>query len=791
MKRYLFLSFILFSFLPQIWGQTNGGTLRGTVTNEAGEPLSGATIFLPEIKAGAYTNDQGIYSVAKLPAGSFEVKVFYFGYDTITESVNISENRFTTRGFTLLEKQVYTNEIEITSQRQPGKIDRNNVDIGVNEVTAADIKLIPSLGSADLAQYLQVLPGVVFTGDQGGQLFIRGGTPIQNMVMMDQMVIYSPFHSIGLFSVFDPDYIRKVDVYSAAFPAQYGGRISSVIDLDVRNGNLSEFSGKAEFNTISAGMLLEGPIIPKKGSKAGVSYLLSARNNFIDRSSPLLYPYIQSQLDDTEGLPFNFLDLYGKLTLSDGVNTANLFGFRHTDNVNYEFPANIGWDSRGGGGNFQVLPSGAGAIVSGNFAYSNYQTSLASQADSFPRRSSIEGFNGTLQVGYIFNSVDELDFGISFLGFTTDYVFTTDFGLRPQQQASNTEASMFFNYKKVIQEKNASGKTFERAVIEPGIHIHYYNNQVGAQLEPRLRAKLNFPGLSFSAGAGLYSQNLLSAVSDRDVVNFFQGFLSAPSGVANQIRRTTLQTSWHGLFGVQAELVENLTTTVEGWYKGFTQLTNINRDAQFPSDPAFITETGEAYGVDFIVKYQTPQWYLYGTYGLARVTRTDRLNLDEPRTYPPNFDRRHNVNVVAAYQSGRFSVEDEAGRRLRPKFTDPVWEVSLRWGLGSGFPFTQTQGYFEKLNFNDNGAQTDISTQNGSLGLLLAEELNGGRLPYYHRLDLAVRRRFLFSNKVLLELSASAINAYNRQNLFYFDRERFASVFQLPIMPTLGATFRY
>mgnify|MGYP006267415519 CR=1 FL=1 len=764
------------------------GNLRGTVLSEAGEPLVGATIFVPEIKRGAYTNDQGIYSLNKIAPGTYEVLVFYYGYDTLRREVLVSPGGFTTEGFALKEREVYADAVDITSEAEPGKIAKTEVDIGVTQVTAREINLIPSLGSADLAQYLQVLPGVVFTGDQGGQLYIRGGTPVQNMVLMDNMVIYSPFHSIGLFSVFDPDYIRSVDVYSAAFPAQYGGRISSVIDIDTRTGNLTETHAKVNANPFSAGVLLEGPILNRRGGGAGISYLVSARNNYIDRTSQTLYNYV----NDTVGLPFNFLDLYGKLTLGDGVNRLNLFGFRHTDNVNYEFPANIGWESIGGGADFQLLPSGAGAIISGNFSYSNYSTSLAQQSDSFPRRSDIAGFNGTLQVDYIFNSVDEFTFGTSFLGFTTDYVFTNAAGLRPQQQASNTEAAMFFNYKKVIQEKRASGKTFERAVIEPGVHLHYYNNQPGVRLEPRLRAKLNFNRVSLSAGTGIYSQNLVGAVSDRDVVNLFQGFLSAPSTLANRINRSTLQTSWHALAGVQMELLPRLTTTVEGWYKNFTQLTNVNRDAQFPTDPEYITETGLAYGLDLILRYQARGLYLYATYGLARVTRTDRLGEDEtPRTYPPNFDRRHSVNFVASYQAGAYGLVQEGGRRIRPKFTTHRWEASLRWNLGSGFPFTQTQGYYEQLSFNRNGGQTDIATQNGQLGIILADELNGGRLPYYHRLDLSVKRRFVVNNAILFELNATAINVYNRRNLFYFDRDRFVPVYQLPFVPTLGLTVKY
>ena len=775
---------LLMGWGPALLAQT--GQVRGTVVNLDGEPLVGATVYIPALKSGAYTNEEGIYSIDKLTPGTYEALAFYFGYDTLRQDVEVLANGFTTVGFALQERLVYTNEVEILGQKT-GEIQKTEVDIGVTSISAPEIKLMPSLGSADLAQFLQVLPGVVFTGDQGGQLYIRGGTPIQNMVLMDDMILYSPFHSIGLFSVFDPDYIRKVDVYSAAFPGQFGGRISSIMDIKTRNGSFSSFKSKLELNNFSASALLEGPLGKPGQNGGGVSYLLSARNNFLDQTSPILYPYV----NEGDGLPFNFLDLYGKLTLSDGVNYANVFGFSHTDNVNYGFPADIGWDSYGGGANFQVLPSGAGAIISGTFAYSQYATALQSQSETFPRRSSIQGFNGTLKVGYIFNSVDEFAFGTTFLGFSTDYVFTNSFGFRTDQQASNTEAAVFANYKKVIQVKTSGGRTFERAVIEPSVRAHFYNNQSSIQIEPRLRAKLNFPGLSFSFGTGLYSQNLLAAVSDRDVVNLFQGFLSAPENLAFRVRDNTLQTAYHFLGGVEAELIPNLTTNVEGWYKGFTQLTNINRDKIFAEDPDYITELGEAYGWDVILKYNTRKLYFYANYGWAKVTRTDRIQTDEPRTYPPIFDRRHTANVVAAYKSGRFGLVEGAQGRMRPKFDESKWEFSIRWSLGSGFPFTQTQGYFEKLTFLDNGAQTDLATQNGTLGLILASDLNAGRLPYYHRLDASARRRWVVANKMLIELNLSAINLYNRRNIFYFDRVRFAPVYQLPVMPNLSLTLRY
>lgn len=770
--------------------QIGTGQVRGRVVDASTrEPLVGATVFVPELQVGAYSNDQGIYSFkvnVEGEAQEIEVLAFYFGYDTTRQIVKVPRNGTITLGITLEEKMVFTNEVEIVANKT-GEITRTEVETGVTSISPQEIKLIPSLGSADLAQFLQVLPGVVFTGDQGGRLYIRGGTPIQNMVLLDGMIIYSPFHSIGLFSVFDPDYTRSVDVYSAAFPGQFGGRVSSIIDINTRNGNFKRFSGKADVNPFMAAAMIEGPIGKTTENGGGLSYIVSARNNYIDKTAKTVYPYV----NDTTGLPYNFLDLYGKLTLTDGINYANAFGFRQTDNVNFEFPANIGWEAFGGGANFQLLPSGAGAIVSGAFAYSKYETSLSSQTETFPRRSGIEGFNGTLKVGYIFNSVDEFTFGMNFLGFGTDYLFTNSFGLVTRQEASNTEAAAYLLYKKVIQSTSASGESFDRAVIEPSVRVHYYNNQSRPQFEPRLRLKLNFPRVSVSAAGGLYSQNLLSAVSDRDVVNLFQGFLSAPSRLDDRLQRTTLQTSWHALGGIEFELVENLSTSVETWMKDFTQLTNINRDKIFPEDPDYITETGLAYGFDFILKYQTRKAYFYTNYGWAKVTRTDRLNTN-PRTYPTVFDRRHTANVVAAYKIGDFGfAKDDNGYRTRPKFSETPWEFSFRWTLGSGFPFTQTQGYFEKLNFNDNGALTDISSQNGTLGLILSDDLNGGRLPYYHRLDLSAKRRWLINNKVLMELSANLINTYNRKNIFYFDRIAFEPVYQLPVIPSVGLLVRY
>jgi hypothetical protein len=219
---------------------------------------------------------------------------------------------------------------------------------------------------------------------------------------------------------------------------------------------------------------------------------------------------------------------------------------------------------------------------------------------------------------------------------------------------------------------------------------------------------------------------------------------------------------------------------LEGWYKNFRQVTNINRNRRFPNDPDFIGESGQAFGADLILRYNRGPLYGYFTYGLAKVTRTTPAG----ETYPPVFDRRHNVKFVGNYRIGR--INGARGRKLTSK-----WEFSARWQLGSGFPFTQTQGFYEQLDFSRNGSQTNYASQNGDLGLLLNQDLNGGRLPAYHRLDISARRRFRLGDHSFLEASINAINTYNRRNVFFFDRVSFERVDQLPVMPTVGLKLEF
>jgi hypothetical protein len=226
---------------------------------------------------------------------------------------------------------------------------------------------------------------------------------------------------------------------------------------------------------------------------------------------------------------------------------------------------------------------------------------------------------------------------------------------------------------------------------------------------------------------------------------------------------------------LEYDLGTNLDLSIEGYRKNFTQQTNINRQKASNSDPDFIIETGYAQGVDILLKYRSKKLYLWGVYSLGVVRRDDGII-----EYTPHFDRRHNVNFVASYKFGKSNS----------------WKTDLRWNLGSGFPFTQTQGFYENLTFED-GINTDYTSVNtlpasegGKPGVIYAE-LNKGRLPYYHRLDLSISKTIKIAKKSDLDISASLTNVYNRENIFYFNRIKYERVNQLPIMPSIGANITF
>jgi hypothetical protein len=737
------------------------GEVRGFVYDKkTGEPLIFTTVFIQELMTGKQTDINGFYALSKLKEGSYTLKCAVIGYDTAIAKITISSGKITTQNLYAISTAIQMEEATIVGDRQKARTD---VKISVNTITQKELKQLPAFGGEpDLAQYLQVLPGVVFSGDQGGQLYIRGGTPVHNKVLLDGMIIYNPFHSIGLFSVFDADVIRSADVYAGGFGAQYGGRIGAIIDVNTREGNKTRFGGKVSASPISSKILFEGPISKFTEGGASASYIISYKNSYLNRTAPLLYSYA-----GIDGLPFSFSDLYAKASfISSSGSKINLFGFDFRDNVDYP-QTQYNWKSSGGGANFYIIPEGS-TVINGAVGYSQYKMNQT-EADGKPRESSINGFNINVNFSY-FIGKDDIKYGLEMNGFSTDYNYTNLFGRQLKQEEFTTELSGYIRYK----------KNWGRLVLEPGLRVQNYASLSEFTVEPRLAAKYNVTEkIRLKVAGGFYTQNLIAAVNDQDVVNLFYGFLSGPENLPRKFNgqnvTSALQRAWHYGAGIELDLGQHQEINIEGFYKDFTQLTNINRDKLYDENDLskpefqrndFAIEIGNSYGMDFKYKYEFKKMYLWAVYSLTYVER-----FDGTRNYSPHFDRRHNVNLVATYTFDK----------------KRSWNLNTRWNFGSGFPFTQTQGFYEKLNTEAPG---NPLTQNGNIGVYYTE-INNGRLPSFHRMDVSLSKKMTLKKNQTMTLTVAATNVYNRENIFYFDRARFTRINQLPIIPTVGINYSF
>ena len=750
------------------------GVIRGFVyDNKSGEPVIFTNVVLKGTSLGSTTDQNGFYSITKIPAGDYTIQVSYLGYQTLEEAISVEDDDILTQKIYLKEQNVQLETFEVSAEKEEA---RTEVKMSMTKLTPKQITKMPSVGGQpDLAQYLQVLPGVVFTGDQGGQLYIRGGSPIQNKVLLDGMIVYNPFHSIGLFSVFDTDILRNADVYTGGFNAEYGGRISSIMDITTKDGNKRYHTGKISANPFGSKLSVEGPLKRAKERGDGtVSYLFSGKTSYLEQTSKSLYSYV-----DSAGLPFNFNDFYGKVSFNtESGSKFNVFGLNFNDRVNFSENSSLNWVNSGFGSNFVLVPATSPVLVSGDFSYSTYDI-LFEEQGAGERRSSIDGFNFGLDFSY-FLGQNTVKWGFEFLGFSTDFRFFNPLGREISQTENTTEFGIYG------KTKLTSGKW----IFDPSFRLHYYATLSTFSPEPRLGVKFNATSnLRFKFAGGLYSQNLIAANSDRDIVNLFYGFLSGPEDLQSEFTQKDgstrdvthkLQKSAHAILGAEYDLNRRMNINVEGYYKGFGQLTNVNRDKIFKDNADnsekpdslkkdFIIESGDAYGIDFVFKYEYKRLYLWAVYSHSYVRRWDGI-----REYFPVFDRRHNINLLGTYGFGK----------------DANWELSARWNLGSGLPFTPTQGFYQKFTFED-GIYSDYSTANTNQVGILYGEINSKRLPYYHRLDINIKRTVVLGEVSELELNAGVTNAYNRANIFYFDRVSFERVNQLPILPSFGLSLRF
>lgn len=769
----IFISLFFIFFYTGLAAQT--GSVRGFVFDEeSGEPVIFTNVFLEGTSIGASTDVNGYYSITKIKPGTYTLVVSAMSYEEFKEEIKIERDKILTKKINLKASAIEMEEVTISAER---KESLTKVKMSITSVSTREIASLPAVGGqADIAQYMQVIPGVIFTGDQGGQLFIRGGSPVQNRVTLDGMTIMQPFHSIGLFSVFDTDLMKNADVYTGGFGAQYGERISSVIDITMRDGNKNKTHGMVGLNTFGAKVSIEGPIKkPKNADDGAITYVLSLKDSYLDQTSKTIYPYV----NDGDGLPFDYTDGFAKISFSGASGTKfNLKGFSFNDRVTFDAQTELKWTNWGAGANFLLVPSTSSSLLLGRFNFSKYNIDLI-EANNDPRSSEVSNFDIGLDMKY-FIKKNELKYGFDITGMSTIFNSFNGFGKTNKIESNTTNLSAYGLYQFLLAN--------DKLVINAGVRAIFYSSISFISLEPRLGLKYNItPLFRFKASYGIYTQNLVATNSDRDVVNLFYGFVTSPESITDQIVnedgtvtefKNSIQKAIHYIAGFEYDINEYLNINLEGYYKDYPQLINANRhkifdqtDVNAPDElkKDFLVETGTVVGLDFVLKYEDRKNYIWLVYSYAKSDRWDGIV-----AYNPVYDRRHNINIVYSRKFGKRNS----------------WEANARWNFGSGFPFTKTAGFYEPQDLVG-GIYTDITTSNSEdLGFVLSD-LNKGRLPTYHRLDLGVKKSFFFKGKSKLVVDISVTNVYNRENVFFVNRFTSEVINQLPILPALGVNYHF
>ncbi len=737
------------------------GGVKGYVRmKKNGSEVEGAKVYIKDYAEwNTLTNIDGFYLLDNLTPGSYQLVVLSSCCDSIIDYIKITANKTISHNIFLADAPELIGKAKIVLPKKKLEDVELNVRIKPTQLTK-----IPTVGGTpDLIQYLQVIPGVVFSGDQGGQLYIRGGSPIMNKILLDGMTIYNPFHSIGLFSIFDADLIKTADVYSAGFGAEYGGRISAVVDVKTRDGNRNRTAGNFSISPFLGKISIEAPLKKYAPNKGSSSIIVSLKNSYLDKTAHTFYGYA-----NPDKLPYSFNDIYAKLSFNSANGSSfKLFGFNFIDQVNFKNSTQYGWNQSGIGTQFTLVPEGKQSKIDGFLNYSSYKINQK-EVDNKPRNSSINGFNmGITATSFIHK--DEMKYGVEINGFKTVFNLYNTNNRLIQQEENTTQISGFGLYK-IVQKKYT---------LEMGLRTQYYASLNEFTLEPRINGKYRInKKWSVKSAIGKYSQNLLAASSDRDVVNLFYGFLSGPENLPKQFDgnevKSKLQKSWHGLLGVGYDISRNSEVGIEGFYKKFTQITNINRNKLFDDDASnadkpellrrdYIIETGDAYGGDIHYKLENKKWYVWTVYSLTYVNRYDGVN-----HYHPIWDRRHNANIIIDH------VFDK-NERL---------SANIRCNYGSGFPFTQTAGFYEKVNLQS-GPSANYTTTNGDLGIIYGE-YNKGRLTDYFRVDASIKYNFKSIKNFKSWIVLSVTNVTNRENIFYFDRVNYKRVNQLPRLPSIS-----
>ncbi len=758
-------------------------TISGYIKDKgSGESLIAANVFNRSDLKGTTSNTYGFYSLT-LPQDSITLIFSYVGYTSVEYKFYLDKNielNIELASSIELDEIVITAEEEIQQQTQMSAV----------TVQIKQIQALPSLmGEVDVLKVLQLLPGVQSGTEGSSGLYVRGGGPDQNLILLDGVPIYNSSHLFGFFSVFNADAINNVDLIKGGFPARYGGRLSSVIDISMKEGNAKEFKGTATIGLIASKITLEAPIIKDK-----TSFLFSARRTYIDI---LARPLIKAQNDGKMVAGYYFYDLNAKINHKfSNKDRLYLSGFlgkdkaysRYKDSYvdvdrtteyNDEFGLNWGNAIAAARWNHVFTPKLFSNLT---LTYSRYnfavftnsetKTTTPSGTDSdifaIEYSSGIEDFAAKADFDFIPNPNHYIRFGAS----ATHHLFNPGV-LSYQSNDVDTVAGSFetaaLEFASYIEDDFKVG---EKLKINAGVHLSGFKveNDFYTSVQPRVALRY------------LLNSSIAIKASYAQMAQFIHLLTNSGIGLPTDLwvpstSRVKPQTSFQYALGIAKTFNKSYELSIEGYYKEMDNLieykdgasfTSVNKDWQDKIEAG----SGTSYGAEIFLQKKLGKITGWVGYTLSWSNRQFE-NINFGKEFPYRYDRRHDVSITSIY-----------------KINDRV-ELAAVWVYGTGNAVSlPTNTYLKQSESYDYYSYSN--------NVEYYEGRNGFRMNAYHRLDFNIAWTKVKKNGIR-KFTLGFYNMYNRRNPFFiqasFDYEtqqkKFVQYSLLPIVPSVSYRFDF
>lgn len=759
--RFLSLFLTLLSFHVAMFAQ--GGkplTISGYVRDAAsGEVLINATIAVSPVNATVQSNAYGYFSIT-LPAGKYTVNVSHAGYSIYKTDIDLTASK--TMEVTMKTAAAEMEQVVVTGEKRLRRT--NTVALGIQQLSMGQIKKIPAfMGEPDVVKALLTLPGITSVGEGASGFNVRGGNVDENLIIMDEAPVYNSSHLLGFFSVFNPDAVKNVTLYKSAFPAEYGGRTSSVLDIRMKEGNNQKLSVNGGISTIFSRLSIEGPIQKDKSS-----FIIAGRRSYID---VLSRPFLKAEDRDNK-LYFYDLTAKGNLQIND-KNTIYLSGYFGRDVFGFGNQAGFEWGNTTGTFRWNHLFAPR-LFLNTSVFYSKYDYKLffsSSESDAVSEKydwnSNIQTYGVKPALTWFINNKHQLKTGVNVIY----YNFYPGKGeaesegvkneiLLKKRYASEMAAYAEDTWKLTRRFQVQGGIRFNRYAYLGNTTVYYFRDTTANVrkpldreevvtskkpveswnfFEPRLSLRYELKKNTFiKAGYARSSQylHLLSNTASPTPVDLY-----FPS--TNNIKPSVTDQVSAGIVTIPESLPVEFSAEV--FYKKMDDvldyIDNANLELNQLVEADLLTGKGRSWGLELEVKKETGQWQGWINYTLSKSERKTP-GISKNNWYLSRYDRTHVVNAALTYSHNK------------------KWDFSATFNLGSGTPAT-----FPDVRLDIQGIPIPYNS---------TEKRNNYRLPAYHRLDLAATMKGRQDRKFKQEWVFGIYNVYARKNAYtiYFQQNK-------------------